>query len=285
MKKRFLALTFCGILGLSGLCFAGCNEESSYHSILATSSDATNGGSVSGSGRNFKTNSQVTLVATPKQEGGFLAWVKDEQQIVSYDQVYSFTANAETEGKYTALFETQKFEFARLVSVDYHLNSFSVPNTEVKILNWDLKYNTFGTLYQPLSSFENASLTVDNPFQNITHEDKVFWAEKTYYFSLTIHMQYTNMSNGETTTEPLITTFAMDFSKIFDGTKNSNTTTFTDQNYSLQLIESANSYTFLTTFTNLKTSLLWDTNPENNRQVLNLTFVYSNPLHNNNLLV
>ena len=278
MKKRVFALAFCGVLGLSGLCFAGCGPEISSHSILATSSNQL-AGTVSGYG-NYKTNQTVTLTATPKTEGGFLAWVKGED-IVSYDAVFTFEAGSDTEGTYTALFETESFEFARLLSVDYQLNNFTISNAEVVLSDWDLKYNTVAALYQNLAQTGNEPIaTNDNKIlQNIPHEDKVFYAEKTYYFTLTLSFQYTDKTTGIITTEPLTTTFSINFEDIFSGTTEGNRTIFSNDKYSLELEKTADGFTFSATYTDLKKSNLWtNDNPDNNKQVLNLTFTYANPL-------
>lgn len=278
MKKRILAVAFCGILGLSGLCFAGCNKEISTHNILAISSNQLMG-TVAGSA-NYKTNQTVTLTATPKTENGFLAWVKGED-IVSYDSVFTFEASAETEGTYTALFETENFEFGKLLSVNYQLNSFMINNTDVVLADFNLKYNTVGTLYQNLAHTGNLPIYANdnNPVPDIPHEDKVFRANQTYYFSLTLSFQYTDKTTGIITTEPLTTTFAINFEDVFSGTTDGNATTFTNENCTLNLQKTDSTYTFSVTYTNLKASNFWaNDNPGNNQQILNMTFTYANPL-------
>ncbi|MBR2433025.1 MAG: hypothetical protein IKB21_00270 [Clostridia bacterium] len=279
MKKRIFALSFCGILGLSGLCFAGCTPKISSHSILAESSNQF-AGTVSGYGI-YKTFQTVTLSATPKTEGGFLAWVKGED-IVSYDAVYTFEAGTDTEGTYTALFETEGFEFGRLQSVDYQLNNFIIENTEVVLADWDLKYNTVATLFQDLAHTGTVPFYANdsNILQNIPHEDKVFRSNKTYYFSLTLSFQYTNKTTGVITTEPLTTTFSINFEDIFSGTLDGNITKYQNNKYALELEKTADGFTFSATYTDLKASTLWagKDNPDNNKQVLNLTFTYANPL-------
>lgn len=284
MKKSFLATTVCGVLGVMALSLFGCTPIINNHAISATSSNLYSGGSVSGYG-NYKTGTTVTLKASPLQENGFLAWIKDES-IVSYDAEYSFTASSSTEGKYIALFETPSFEFARLANVAYNLNSFSVNDTEVELVDWTLTYNTIATLQKDFARMQAQTLSTNdnNVFLEIPHEDKVLFTNKNYTFVLTLMLQYTNLTTGAVSTEPLSTKFSIDFSNIFSSSAETlgKTTTFEFENGKLTLENQSTTspqYTFTVEYTGLKKSNFWDnSNPENNSQSLNLTFVYQNPL-------
>ena len=77
MKKSVLALGLCFALGFGAFGLSACTPIVSFHTINATSSNQIQGGTVEGYG-NYKTSSTVTLKATPKTEGGFLAWIKNE---------------------------------------------------------------------------------------------------------------------------------------------------------------------------------------------------------------
>lgn len=284
MKKSVVALGLCFALGFGAFGLSACTPIINFHTIDATSSNQIQGGTVEGYG-NYKTNTTVTLKATPKTEGGFLAWVKNEQ-IVSYEPVYSFTADRDTEGAYIALFATDEFEFARLQNVEYQLNSLTVPNSSVMLLEWDLEYNTMSSLYHDLAYMEDEPLSNNdnNFFDNIEHQDKVLFSSKKYFFQLTLHLQYTNLETGDITTEPVSTKFFVDFSDIFDPTAeiSNGVTTYTCNEYTLNLTpftsEFGKEYTFVVSVNNLKKGT-WDiSDTSNNNQLLTLTFVYKNPL-------
>ena len=285
MKKSVVALGLCFALGFGAFGLSACTPVVNFHTIHATSSNQIQGGTVEGYGQ-YKTNSTVTLKATPKTEGGFLAWIKNEE-VVSYEPTYSFTADEDTEGNYIALFATEEFEFARLQNVEYQLNSLTVPNCTVMLLDWELEYNTMSSLYHDLAHMENEPLSNNdnNFFDNIDHEDKVLFSSKKYYFQLTLSLSYTNLETGDITTEPLTSKFFVDFSDIFEtgAETNNGVTTYTCDEYSLHLTpfttEYGKEYTFIVSINNLKKSTSWDNSePNNNNQLLTLSFVYKNPL-------
>ena len=119
------------IIALIVLCFVfclplfACNDPIYNHVISVTSSNIQKG-TVSGSGT-YKTNKNVTLTATPKSGYSFIAWIKNEV-IVSQDAEFTFTANKETEGKYTALFTTDTLEFFMITN--YMLYLYTLPKEE-----------------------------------------------------------------------------------------------------------------------------------------------------------
>lgn len=285
MKKSVVALGLCFALGFGAFGLSACTPIINFHTISATSSNQIQGGTVEGYGQ-YKTNSTVTLKATPKTEGGFLAWIKNEE-VVSYEPVFSFTADTDTEGSYIALFATDEFEFARLQNVEYQLNSLTVPNSSVMLLDWDLEYNTMSSLYHDLAHMEDEPLSNNdnNFFDGIDHEDKVLFSSKKYFFQLTLSLQYTNIETGDITTEPVSTKFFVDFADIFDNEAKveNGVTTYTCDEYTLHLTPMATDYgkeyTFVVSVNDFKKSNSWDnTDANNNNQLLTMTFVYKNPL-------
>lgn len=285
MKKAVLAACFCGVIGLMGLSLFGCTPIIKDHEIFLTSSDFNNAGTVSGYGT-YKTGANVTIKAIPKAENGFLAWIKDES-IVSYDAEYSFTASSKTEGKYTALFATDRFEFARLTGVTYSVNSFTVPNQDVTLNELSLTYNNISTLQKNLASYGEYILETNNnnTIADIEYEDKVLFINQSYTFNLTLSLSYTSIETGDlTSTEPLTTKFTIDFSQIFspNAQKDGNTTTFSSNDYTLTLINETTTspvYYLTVEFKNLKQSdNYWDNTDQNNQQLLTMSFVYQNPL-------
>ena len=285
MKKSVVALGLCFALGFGAFGLSACTPIISFHTINATSSNQIQGGTVEGYG-NYKTNTTVTLKATPKTEGGFLAWTKNEQ-IVSYEPTFSFVADKDTEGNYIALFATNEFEFARLQNVEYQLNSLTVPNSSVMLLDWDLEYNTMSSLYHDLARMQDEPLSNNdnNFFDGIEHQDKVLFSSKKYFFQLTLSLQYTNLETGDITTEPVSTKFFVDFADIFDNNVQieNGVTTYTCDEYTLLLTpmttDYGKEYTFVVSVNNLKKSNSWDnTETNNNNQLLTMTFVYKNPL-------
>lgn len=93
--------------------FAGCNNNKTNHTIFLTSENQRLG-DVIGSG-SYLTDKEVTIEARVKanapQGTEFILWLKDGK-VASYENPYRFTANSETEGKYTAVFS---YEHLKLI--------------------------------------------------------------------------------------------------------------------------------------------------------------------------
>lgn len=292
MKSKFLAISLCAVIGLSTFALFGCTPETKIYEIDVKSSNETQGGSVHGRGA-YKSNSTVTLEAVPHQEDGFLAWVKDDEQIVSYDKEYSFIASKETAGKYTALFANSNYEFAKLSDIFFNISSFKmidefIDNSyESKITSWTLEYNTITTLYKNLATMDTQNLEDgDNEFDTFSFDEKLFYLDKTYNFKLTINFQYTSTSNQQTVSEPLISIFSVNFADIFksDNKKTQDsggkiTTKYITTTHTLTLEEENSSkFTLNLDYNNLtKSSTYWDTNNDISQQ---LTLVFDYPLTN-----
>lgn len=218
MKRKFLALSLCAVIGISAFALCACTPQIKNFEIFVTSSNTTQGGTAYGTG-SYKEDSIVKLNAVPKNNNTFLAWVKNEDEIISYEKEYSFVASAKTEGKYTALFSTAEYDFAKLSTVSYGISSFKLENSDFSatITNFELSCNTIADLYKPLATFENADLKNDddNDFESeIELKNKVFYFDKTYHFQLQINFQYTT-DTGEIENEPLISKFTINFNDLF----------------------------------------------------------------------
>lgn len=109
--------------------FLGCGKTNSY-SFSASVSDATKGG-VEGFGT-YTEGSKVTLTATANSGSSFVAWVFQEELQLSENDVYtinyttneeritssslSFVSKETTQGNYTAIFEDNNTQYAKLAS-------------------------------------------------------------------------------------------------------------------------------------------------------------------------
>ena len=156
----------CLCLVLAALCvsfiFTGCDEIVD-HKITVTSSDISTG-TVFGYGT-YKTGYEVTLTATPRSEqNAFLAWVKDGY-IVSQENPYIFTASAETEGKYTAIFDSEYLNLLQLTSASVTIPGIPVDDgtLETVVTNFtDLSFQV-GTTSDSLLNLSNKESTAATP--------------------------------------------------------------------------------------------------------------------------
>lgn len=292
MKRKLFSLLLCFLVGISTFAFSACDDDISYHSILVTSSNAINCGDVTGSG-NYKTNSTVTLTATPKNDNTFLAWTKNDL-VVSYDATFTFVASSATEGKYIALFSTSTFDYVLLNGVSYDLMNLTLDNPNLyatEVVSWRLKSNTVSTLYKNLASFENQEISNIGSFssENVDFENKIFFSHKQYFFTLTMVIEYTNNKTQLTTTEQITTDFMIDLSTLLDEdavvdgdtttyeatrTETNGTTTTTVTDYDLTLIGSGNSFELTAQYYSFSSSSSWTTDSGNSQQKLILSFVY-----------
>lgn len=164
MKNKWvvLILTFC--LCLCCFIFTGCDDNIQDHEIFLTSQNI-NLGRVEGAGT-YRTNEEVTITAIPTlQENSFILWMKNGF-VVSYENPYTFVADKDTEGKYTAVFTSQDQDLVSLTGITYE-ETF-IPETtlrEVSSINIYLDNREF---YQTLNLSVKNLLVDENYF--ITHE-------------------------------------------------------------------------------------------------------------------
>ena len=132
MKKRFGVFSLVAIILCSCFMFFGCGKEPNKYNVRATVWYA-NYGSVEGSGT-YEEDSTCTLVASPKQNSTFLAWMKDNL-VVSYDKEYSFKVSNETSGNYVAIFTLPSLDLVTPKSVGFKttLSNITSYNLELKV--------------------------------------------------------------------------------------------------------------------------------------------------------
>lgn len=129
MKKKF-SLLLLSIFVLPLIALFGCGEVLSYPVYVYSSS--TIFGSVSGTGT-YDEGTTVTLTATAKQGSHFICWVYENTKEIVNDSTFkinnnldssqktekstlSFTMNASTQGKYTAIFDDNKMMYVKFNS-------------------------------------------------------------------------------------------------------------------------------------------------------------------------
>lgn len=278
MRKHFLPFLLCLMVCFIAIPFSACNEVTVYHMVLARSSALNNAGSTSGSG-NYPTNTEVTLVATPKENHEFLAWTKD-YLVISYEPTYKFIVNSSTEGEYVALFSTDKLEFAMLDNIEYEINDILYENENVtpkKILSWELKYNKISALYKDLAKIENIDIPSSYSYSNdaISPIKKVFFIDNKYYFSLTIRYESYNSENSTSGEEIITSNFVIDFDNIASISGVDKTYTAPDGSYKLeQTSEEENSYSLTAYVYSLSIPTAWSQEKKYNTQQLKLHFTY-----------
>lgn len=280
MRKRLLSLMLAFMVSFACASFAGCDEVIEYHEILATSSNLSKAGVTSGSG-NYTTNSEVTLVAIPKLDHEFIAWTKDNL-VISYQPTYTFKANSETEGKYIALFSTNELEFAMLDNIEYEINDILHKNENItpsKIISWDLKCNEISALYKDLATFEDITIPTSYSYlnDNIAPIKKVFFMDRTYFFTISITFEYNNSEISSTLTETITTNFSIDFSNLTSSsaTINGTSATFSCESYKIeQYADNENNYFVDTSVYCLSKSTNWSEDTKYNTQSLKLHFTY-----------
>ncbi|MDD4815880.1 MAG: hypothetical protein PHQ62_01905 [Clostridia bacterium] len=273
MKKKLVPLLFCFLIVFSALSFSGCNEIILDHNILVTSSN-TQKGTVNGTGF-YKTNQNVVLSATPKSEQTFIAWVKNDV-VVSYETNYSFLANTATAGKYTALFSTNNLEYFMLKGLSYDISGLEITNPNLyvsKIINFSVKTSQAPSLYTNLGVLTNAEVNNTGNFSdnNFDYFEKIFYLSKTYYFSVTLKAEYTNITTLATTTAEITTNFSINFSGLLNGTVSGSTTTFATPNYTITQTLSNEAYSIDVEYTKLSKLANWN---EDATQSLLMTFSY-----------
>lgn len=135
MKKK-LSILILSIFVLPIFALFGCNDVQSFGITVFSSSEAL--GAVSGYGT-FEEDSTVTLYATPKTNGKFVAWIYQGSTLLSDGDIYkiesteakstlSFNANAVTQGSYTAVFENKSSSQNNMMYIK--LDSYRIASAE-----------------------------------------------------------------------------------------------------------------------------------------------------------
>lgn len=209
MKKIFTFL-LCLCMFILPVFFAGCNNNKTNHTIFLTSENQRLG-DVLGSGT-YLTDKEVTIEAKVKSnapEGTeFIVWLKGGK-VASYENPYKFTANGETEGKYTAVFsyeylklvQLREFEFTQSLSETSNIQSV----TSIKFY-LDNKEYFQPTVYESSKSITkqlDSSLSFSTELENIY----VFNCNELFYGSIEIEYEIndeTKISKTTSFTQKLI---------------------------------------------------------------------------------
>lgn len=273
MKKKITSLLFCFLMIFSAISFSGCGETSLPLNVLATSSN-TQKGTVSGSGF-YKADYNVTLTATPKDNQSFICWVKDDV-VVSYEQNFIFVASTLTAGKYTALFSTENLEYFMLNGISYNISGLQITNTDLylsQIVDFKVKMSEAPSLYTDLAKIENEDVSNTGNFSsnNFEFTEKILYLSKTYYFSVVLKVQYTNLTTLATSTAETSTLFSINFANLFSGTVSGNTTTVENENYTLTQTVDDGAYSIIVDYTGLSKLVNWNQDVSQN---LIMTFAY-----------
>ena len=208
--------------------FTGC-ETIENHKITVTSSSFSIG-TVSGFGT-YKTGYEVTLTATPKTEQNkFLAWVKDGY-IVSKENPYIFTANKETEGKYTAIFDSEYMNLMQLSSASVTLPGLPIDdgtmeNVISNITDISFQIGTSSDTLVSLAYKQNSAPTPPLFFTNeFTILPYVINFDSDYYITYSMTIEYTDTLSGTKTTKKFPTQIKFNLNSL--GSSQSNNLTVT----------------------------------------------------------
>ncbi len=131
MKKKF-SLLLLAIFVFPVLALFGCDEVVTHGVTVYSSSETL--GAVSGYGT-YAEDTSVTLTATPKTAGRFVAWVYQGATEIADNEVYTietsetkstltFTMNATTAGSYTAVFESKSQVQNNMMYIKLHSYRF-----------------------------------------------------------------------------------------------------------------------------------------------------------------
>ena len=277
MKKKLTAFMLTCTLVLGVFCFAGCTEQITSHNIWVTSSNLQNG-SVSGNGV-YRDGETATLTATPKGENRFVAWAKNDI-VVSKNQTYSFVVNSamNQDEKYTALFTSNELDYMVLKDVVYEISGATRGDefATSKILSTTFAVSSTPALYNTIASVSNQDFTtVGNAWvQNFQKAEKIFYLNKTYYFSFNANIEYTNSTTSDTASEPLEAKYyIVDFNNLKNGTTSENVTTYENTEYTLKLTKTVDMNTLQVVFKNLNNSETWESGASQNL-TMSLTYPF-----------
>lgn len=274
MKKLLLSSILCLMLIFSPLCLTACTNGVEDHRITVTFSNGQNG-TATGSGI-FKTNSSVTIKASPKNGHTFLGWVKNDL-IISRENIYTFIANKQTEGKYTAFFSTEELEFFKIDEINYEISGLDL-NQQGLELNYitliDIKYGITSELLKNFGKITEQEMSNTGNFQttDFKFDERIFYITKLYYFSIELNYEYFNFETETLFTGVINSDFNINFDLLKMGTVYENITTYVGDNYTLtQTFEEKNFYTIEVSDFKLQNHNLWNEEATHN---LSFKFIY-----------
>ncbi|MDD2445439.1 MAG: hypothetical protein PHX09_01335 [Clostridia bacterium] len=275
MKKSFLLFALCLMMGFSIFSLSGCACANAIenHRIIITSSNIRRG-LVEGGGT-YSTNTNVTLTATAINGNNFIAWIKNDL-IVSHEEEFTFIADQQTEGKYTALFTTDNLEFFMLNEIVYDItgiatfeNGFHLSNIELI----DVKSGVTAGLEQDLAVLNNK---VVGNVGNVSATDfqlneRIYYVNKDYYFSVTLKYNYLNDETNAISTGEIKAKFNVDFNLLSSGQVVGDTITYTEENYTLTQTFEDGYYTVEVNYTTLEIPSQWN---DTSSHSFNIRFIY-----------
>lgn len=273
MKKLVLSTFFCIMIVFSIFSLNACMDVIQRHNIEVTYYNGQYG-TTSGFGY-YTTNSTVVIRAIPKGGHSFLAWIKNDI-IVSRDAEYSFIANAQTEGKYIALFSTDTLEFFRISEISYEITGLDLTASDKQLKNVavsEIKNGTTSGIYNNFASspIEEMSNTGNFSTTNFQFFEKVFFLNKIYYFTAKINYDYLKIQNAELTSGEIQANFAINFSLLNSGTISGNVKTYVAPTYTLTQTFENNQYTIEVDYTGLQKPTSWN---EESTHKLHFKLVY-----------
>lgn len=131
-------------------------------------------------------------------------------------------------------------------------------------------------LYNTIANVSNQDFTtVGNAWvQNFQKAEKIFYLNKTYYFSFNANIEYTNSTTSDTASEPLEAKYyIVDFNNLKNGTTSENVTTYENTEYTLKLTKTVDMNTLQVVFKNLNNSETWESGASQNL-TLSLTYPF-----------
>lgn len=273
MKKLLLSSVLCLMLVFSALSLTACTNGVEDHRITVTFSNGQYG-NATGSGT-FKTNSSVTIKATPKNGHTFLGWIKNDL-IISRETVYTFTASEQTEGKYTAFFSTDTLEFFKIDEINYEINGLDLSQQGLQlnyITSIKIKYGTTSELLKNLGDTTEQEMSNTGNFQtaDFQFDERIFYITKLYYFSAELNYEYFNFETGTTSTGVINSNFNVDFDLLKTGSVSGNVTTYVGSDYTLIQTFENNLYTVEISDLKLQNHNLWNEEATHN---LSFKFIY-----------
>lgn len=268
MKKKIIAclLTCCCLFSVVGL--AGCSQDITSHNIWVTSSNLQNG-TVSGDGV-YKDGEMATLRATPLGDNQFIAWAKNDI-IVSKSQTYTFkvTSGMNKEEKYTALFSTETLDYMVLKSGQFEVNEAVTGDefTLSSLKSASLAVSSTSALYSDILNTKDVAVSsLGTLFANqFDLKEKIFYLNKTYYFTFNANFEYVHSDGIQTKTEPIETKYyIINFNDLENGVIEDNVTTFSNNDVTLKLTQTVDSNTLEIQFKNINNASSWGENASQN---------------------
>ena len=202
MRKKVIYTIMMVLLLAFVPILSSCNEVIEEHYISVRSSNILHG-TVHGEGV-YDTETEVTLTATENPGSTFVAWIKNNLKI-SEEKEYSFTANKQTEGIYTAVFKADNTTYYQSsgLSLQFRhlLTNENLQDNTVRITGVTLKLTSSSTANEQ-TIYNNSELNLevfnqDQTSDTLEIESDYFLSKlSTYYLKLEIRYHANNVSGS-----------------------------------------------------------------------------------------